>query len=116
MSEQIFRPEAILQGVGDDVELARELLQAYSEDAPLRLAALRKAIADNDPESSSRTAHSLKGMSGVVRIQPLAEMSLGMELTARAGNMDEVRRRFPALEAALAQALNEIGVYLGQPA
>ncbi|MGE4552743.1 MAG: Hpt domain-containing protein [Desulfovibrionaceae bacterium] len=116
MSERIFQAEAILQGVGDDEELARELLQAYSEDAPLRLEALRRAIADDDAEAASRTAHSLKGMSGVVRIRVLADMSLGMELTARGGDMDGVRQRFPLLEATLAQALGEIGAYLRQPA
>lgn len=116
MSERIFVPEAILRGVDDDEELARELLQAYSEDAPLRLNALRRAIEDDDSETASRSAHSLKGMSGVVRIPALVDSALQLETTARDGDMDRVRELFPGLEAVLAQALGEIEAYLRQSA
>lgn len=112
MSEPVFDPRHIMESVGDDGELAAELIQAYMEDAPLRMDALRAAIDAGDGDQAVRAAHSLKGMSGVVRSQELARLALDMEMTARAGDMAGVAERFPALEQTLETGLDEMGAFL----
>jgi HPt (histidine-containing phosphotransfer) domain-containing protein len=59
-----------------------------------------------------RAAHSLKGMSGVIRSPQLVQHALELEMTARDGDLDAVRVRFPVFEELIGQALESIRGYL----
>lgn len=77
MSTPGFDADLFLQYLGDDRELAVELLTAFNEDAPVRLADLTSAAEAGDFEAATRAAHSLKGMCGVLRAREVADLALG---------------------------------------
>lgn len=104
----IFDSEAFMNSLGNDAELAAELLVAYIEDSPLRARNLAAALADNDSAVAAKAAHSLKGMSGVVRTKCLVEMALEMEATAKDGDLEKVRTTYKKFAAMLNDALDEM--------
>ena len=108
MSEPIFDSQRLMESVAGDAELAVELLTAYAEDAPVRMASLAQAVERDEIDQVVRAAHSLKGMSGVVRASRLVNQALGMEMTARNQDMDGVRKALPDLRTILDQALAEM--------
>lgn len=108
MPDVLFDSQKFLQSLANDEELAAELLAAFMEDSPSRTASLKEALATNDEEASSKLAHSLKGMCGVVRAQPLVEMALTMEQASKAGDLDKVREVFAKFTELLDKAHAEM--------
>lgn len=91
MAQSLFDKDAFLASLADDEELACELIGAFLEDCPLRMQSLLEALDENDAVTTSKMAHSLKGMCGVVRTDALSELAFDMELAAREGKLDSVR-------------------------
>ena len=91
MSEPLFDKNRFLQSLAGDMELARELLSAFLEDSPERSDSLGEALAQGDGDQASKLAHSLKGMCGVVRSTEIANLALGMEESAKAGDLEKTR-------------------------
>lgn len=112
MSQVVFDEKQLLSSLADDDELARELLSAFLEDCPKRLASLRKALAEDDAGASAKLAHSLKGMCGVVRVDRLSELALNMEYAAREGRLDAVRKQFADFTETVDQAVLEMNAYI----
>lgn len=94
MSEPLFDENRFLQSLAGDVELARELLSAFLEDSPERADSLSEALERGDADQASKMAHSLKGMCGVVRSTEIANLALGMEESAKAGNLEKTSELF----------------------
>lgn len=107
-----YTPDILLEKVGGDLELALELLEAYHEDAPQRLATLAEAIERENTEQASQLAHSLKGMSGVVRAEEVAKLALAMELAGRSGDQQRLEESLAMLRPMLAQVLDDIGAFM----
>ncbi len=110
-----FNPKYMIEKIGGDVELAAELLAAYAEDAPQRLATLTAAIAAGDTNTASRTAHSLKGMTGVVRVQGLIDLAQKMEQAGEQGDVEKLRETVALFTPFLEDVLDQIATYLNQP-
>ncbi len=109
-----FNPEYMIEKIGGDVELAAELLEAYTEDAPQRLATLTAAIAAGDASTASRTAHSLKGMIGVVRVQGLVDLAQIMEQAGAQGDLETLRKTLALFTPIFENLLEQIAAYLNQ--
>lgn len=107
-----FNIQAFLAYLGEDRELATELLAAFVEDAPVRLNSLAQAVAAGDAEAAVRAAHSLKGMCGVVRDQEATAQALELELAGRRGDLAALRSGLPGLQASLARILELARAYL----
>lgn len=112
MSQALFDTKLFLSSLADDDELARELLVAFLEDSPQRVADLKAALADGDASTASKMAHSLKGMCGVVRVSALSEIALDMEQTAREGDLDAVRGQFETFAGLMDRAVVEMNDYM----
>lgn len=110
--ETIFEPGVLMDKLDGDEGLARELLQAFAEDAPVRLDGLERALAEGNALQATEMAHSLKGMCGVVRVQPLVEHALVMEQAGRAGNLERLRKTLGSFTACLEQVLAQVRTYL----
>lgn len=113
MTQSLFDKEAFLASLADDEELACELVGAFLEDCPLRLQSLVDALEKNDAVMTSKMAHSLKGMCGVVRADILSDLALDMELAARDGELDSVREIFATFVASLEQAYSVLNEFKG---
>ncbi|MDD3311289.1 Hpt domain-containing protein [Pseudodesulfovibrio sp.] len=114
MTLSIFNSQAFLHSLADDRELGLELLAAFMEDSPERYEQLGRALAEGDGATASSRAHSLKGMCGVVRAEPLVELALGMEHSAREGNLSLARDQYGRFTDLLAAAHAEIREFMNQ--
>ena len=89
---------AALNYVGGDRGLLDELLGIFVEDAPVRMEAIRKAIAGGEIAELTREAHTLKGSLKVIGATTAAGLAQGLEAVGREGNMTEADRLGAALE------------------
>ncbi len=76
-----------------------QLVSAYLDKLPDDLQGLRDAVAGNDPDATSRAAHSMKSSSGNMGALGLAGLCGQMEAAGRAGNITEADRLLPAIVA-----------------
>ncbi len=94
-----------LRGLGE-----AELVEAFFEDVPPRLAALHKAVEGGDARSVEDIAHTLKGGSGYMGAKAMAKVCAELETMGASGNLsgtprllerleEEFERVRPALEA-----------------
>lgn len=107
-----FNIQDFLAYLGEDRELAMELLAAFVEDAPARLRSLAEAAGSGDAEAAVRAAHSLKGMCGVVRDQEATAQALDLEMAGRRGDVAALRSGLPGLEQSLARILELARAFL----
>jgi HPt (histidine-containing phosphotransfer) domain-containing protein len=63
-------------------DLIVELIDLFLQEAPLRLEAIQRAVAERDGLSLKRAAHSLKGSSGTLGVRPLAALCEKLERLA----------------------------------
>lgn len=103
-----FDSDFFLGSLGGDNELAAELLDAYLEDSPKRRDTLAQAVENGDLDGAAKAAHSLKGMSGVVRASRLSDMALSMEMAAKEGREEQLREQFEQFDSSFDAAIGEM--------
>ena len=89
---------ALLKVVGDDRELLGEVLEAFLEECPEIMDAIRAAIRQGDAAGLRRATHKLKGSLRSLRIKPAADYAEQLETSAAAANPPFVDERLSALE------------------
>jgi PAS domain S-box-containing protein len=72
----------LMHRLDGDVELIRDLWQAFIEDAPRRIQALKGALEKNDAQLAERQAHTLKGAAGNVGAERLKDEAARFEQAA----------------------------------
>ncbi|MDQ5902897.1 MAG: hypothetical protein QG672_484, partial [Pseudomonadota bacterium] len=81
----VFDGPAMLVRMHGDLELARSLVEMVQPDIEQRLAALHKAVADDNREEAARVAHSIKGMALDIEAKSLAWEAKALEGMLRDG-------------------------------
>jgi PAS domain S-box-containing protein len=89
---------AFLAGLGDDVELARKLVQIFIDQSPLLMDQIRKAIDEQDATALRRAAHALKGTISNFPIGPARGVAATMEGIGYDGDLEAARQTLPLLE------------------
>jgi HPt (histidine-containing phosphotransfer) domain-containing protein len=74
--------------IGDDPEMIREIVDAFLEDAPERLAEIANGLADGDAELVRRAAHTLKANGLTFGAVAFAQACRELEDAARAEQLD----------------------------
>ena len=74
--------------VGDDPELLTELVDAFLDEAPLRLDELRAGVENDDPVLAGRAAHALKSNGLTFGALALGGLCQELESQARNGQLD----------------------------
>jgi PAS domain S-box-containing protein len=104
----IFDPESVLSRLEGDDALAQIVYEAFLEDMPRQIQALKQLVADRDDAASARQAHSIKGASANVGGETLRKLAAEMEKAADAGDwravidrMDELELQFSRLKCAM---------------
>ena len=97
--------EDLKQMSGDD--FIGELIDAFLEDAPNMLDAMRTALEANDVESFRRNAHSLKSNAHTFGAIELGEFAKELEAMGRDGNL-EIGNRLEFLVEAYEKAADEL--------
>jgi HPt (histidine-containing phosphotransfer) domain-containing protein len=99
---------SLLERVGGDTALMREVVGLFLEDCPPRLAAIRRAVEQRDPDALRTEAHALKGAAGNLSATGLAEAARVLEQLAAAKRLDPVEGAWRALAAEAAQVLTTL--------
>jgi PAS domain S-box-containing protein len=105
-----FDFSAALSYVGGDRALLDELLVIFAEDAPVRMEAIRKAIAGGDAQELMREAHTLKGALKVLGAAAAAGLALELEALGREGDMSRARNAGAALQRAMDRLTQELAL------
>jgi HPt (histidine-containing phosphotransfer) domain-containing protein len=94
-------------GCGD---VLLNVYQIYLKSAPLKLEQLKSLLLQTTPELEPviSLAHGLKGESGSVGARFVMAAAAAMEKAARVGDLAEVHRLMPTLEAQLQQTVTVI--------
>ena len=98
--EAINCAELVERMLGDE-ELAREIVQAYLEDAPQQFRGLREALAGGDCAELRARAHTIKGAAGNVSAGLVRETACLMEDAAKHENLQALEQLLPVLEQRL---------------
>lgn len=93
----------LLETVQGDRELMSELIALFLDDAPTQIAAIRAAIAAEDPLELKATAHSLKGAATTLAAGCVSAAAHQLELLGAAGVVEGAATRFMELEEAFAR-------------
>ena len=93
-----FDLTAALKYVGGDKELLDELLGIFTEDAPVRIEAIRQAIARGSTTELMREAHTLKGALKVLGASTASGLAQALEEASRAGDADNSEKLAKELE------------------
>jgi HPt (histidine-containing phosphotransfer) domain-containing protein len=98
----------LLEMVGGDLDVLREIVDLFLEDAPVRRAALREALAAGDLNATYRAAHTLKGSAGNFGVAAITEAAVTVERHAREGDLAAARAASAVLEAHIDLLVNEL--------
>jgi signal transduction histidine kinase/DNA-binding response OmpR family regulator/HPt (histidine-containing phosphotransfer) domain-containing protein len=99
--------DSLLSRVGGDEELLIEIVQLFLVDCPLRVAAIREAVAAGDPDAIRLTAHALKGSASNMSADALTAAARTLE---RLGTERRVEAAPAAMRELAAQALLALDV------
>lgn len=91
------RAGVLLRLEGDD-ELTQILFEAFLEDIPVQIQALKDLVKSGDTAGSARQAHSIRGASASVGGECLRNLAFEMEKAADAGDLYFVVSRMTDLE------------------
>jgi CheY-like chemotaxis protein/HPt (histidine-containing phosphotransfer) domain-containing protein len=93
-----FKPECLLERMGDDLEIARLILPELIGGMPDEAAKLRAALIEQDIEVTVRAAHTLKGLAASACCEPARDIALAIEAAARIGDLASISAALPDLE------------------
>jgi signal transduction histidine kinase/CheY-like chemotaxis protein/HPt (histidine-containing phosphotransfer) domain-containing protein len=89
---------AFLAGLGDDLELARKLVEIFIEQSPALMDQIRGAIAAEDPQALRLAAHALKGTISNFPAGSARGVAARMESLGFDGDFPAARETLPVLE------------------
>ena len=95
---------SLIDLVGDDREALTEIVEAFVDEAPQRIAELRDGLAAGDAVLVGRAAHTLKANGRTFGAFRLAELCQEVEAAARGGDLAPASARIDELD----KAWNEI--------
>ena len=80
--------DGLLESVGGDLEFLAELIEAYFDDSPKRLAAMQEALSAGRAEDLRRAAHSLKSNSASFGAMVLSRKCRELEEMGKSGVLE----------------------------
>jgi len=88
--ERVLNRAELLDRLMNDEKLVEEIIDAFLEDTPQRIAILKEALGRKDASLVRREAHTLKGAAGNVSAIALRELALEAERAGAAAEIDKV--------------------------
>jgi PAS domain S-box-containing protein len=80
---------ALLEQVGGDEEILRQVIQVFLEEASPLMTEMRQALAGGNAARLEKAAHSLKGAAGLFAVPGVPEAARQLEALGRAGQLAE---------------------------
>lgn len=94
---------AILESVGGDEDLLREVARLLRRDGPTRLSEMEHAVAAGDTQTLMFAAHSLKGVASGIAAKALQAAAQDLEHAAKAKDLEAAQHALPRVRQALEQ-------------
>ena len=94
--------------LGGDADLVAEVLGLFLKDCPQRLAAIKAAVDEKNPEAIRTTAHSLKGAAGVISASALFEAAQTLERVGAEKRLEAAQAAWRVLSAEAATLLETL--------
>jgi PAS domain S-box-containing protein len=85
--KEVFDQRELMDRLGGDEEIFREIVVTFLEDAPLQVEKLKQALREGDAAWVERQAHSLKGSAMNMAGKALQTVALEMEVAGKEGNL-----------------------------
>jgi HPt (histidine-containing phosphotransfer) domain-containing protein len=92
-----WSPKVMIERLGGDEELARQLVELFIGECPRMMAVVRDSVASGDADQVRRAAHAFKGSVGNFTDDAPMTTAFELEQAARDGSLDGA----PALLARL---------------
>jgi HPt (histidine-containing phosphotransfer) domain-containing protein len=97
-SNEVMNVPDALQRLGDDMELLRDIVQIYLEDAPVMIERIHTAIDHSDNNALQRAAHSLKGLAATLSASEVVGAASRLEHIAASRNLSEAAKTAAEVE------------------
>ncbi len=95
----VFDKKAMMERLMGDEEMTKNILKVFLQDIPEQIKTLWNYLEKGDITSSERQAHSIKGASANIGGEALRTVAFKMEMAAKVGDLAELKRLMPYLEA-----------------
>ena len=94
----VFDYDDFLERMDGDMDLLKEVVEIFLEDAPNLVAALRLAVRAGNAEAMERAAHTLKGAAANISAKRLQQLSHIMQEMIKKGQIAHLERLFGDIE------------------
>jgi CheY-like chemotaxis protein/HPt (histidine-containing phosphotransfer) domain-containing protein len=101
--DEVLNTAAVLTRVDGDLELLRNIVELFLDEAPKLLWEIGDAVTRRDREALERAAHTLKGSVGNFHASTVVEAALRLETMGREGNFVGAQEALAALESETAR-------------
>jgi CheY-like chemotaxis protein/HPt (histidine-containing phosphotransfer) domain-containing protein len=98
---------------GGNQKLARSLVKTFLEDAPKRMAVLRRAVAEKDAGGLAAAAHALKGSLSLIGAPKAAGTARNLQAMGRLGTLDGASAELTVLESEFQELQKQLAALPG---
>ena len=113
MDRAVFDRDEVIERLGHDGRLARELLETFLAESPGMQAELQAALEAGDTVGVERLAHGWRGALASVSAGAAAAAARALELRARERDREACRAAAEALSTEIARLERALSAYLG---
>ena len=106
----VFNQDAFMERLGGELEIAREIVKVFLEDAPEQIEGLRQALEKRDADAVRRCGHKLKGSAGAIGAEAIQQVAYEIEIIGGAGNLDKVQFLLDRLDEGLTSLKSTLSV------
>lgn len=103
--------EEAMTRLGGNEELFQQYITFFEEDVPPLLSELTEMLAENNPDTAARAAHSIKGLVSNFGAASVVTVAHRIEASCKVGELDQARHQLPKLKRQLAVMSEKLGEY-----
>lgn len=113
MAADAWSARAIVDRLGADEGLARELVAVFLAEYPKMIAAVRESVAGGVAEQIRRSAHALKGSVANFTEGAPMEAARALEMLAREAHVESAPAALEVLEREMQRFLEQLEEFIG---
>lgn len=110
---EILDVQAILEQLGNDPEILKEILNLFVNDVPGQVIKIREGLDDANMRDIQRAAHNLKGAAANIIAEGVRKAAAEIEHNADGGHMDDIGQNLKNLEEEVAKITYAIQEFTG---
>lgn len=103
-----------LARMGSNVELARDMLELFREDAPVYQSRLKGALANGDSAGVQHASHSLRGMLAMFGAEAAMQVAQRLEGMGRNGDLTGAQAQTEMLDGEVTRFLKNVTTRLAR--